>query len=59
MDASVDLLVAEAGGPAWDDAAFARLRDHVRGALFDTATETISRVRAILATGNHVSQQVS
>ena len=31
--AAVDALIAEAGGPAWDEAGFARLRDHVAGAL--------------------------
>jgi ATP-dependent helicase HrpA len=58
MDASVDALVASAGGPAWDDAAFARLRDHVRGTLFDTATETISRVRTILGSWHKVTLQM-
>ena len=31
--AAVDALVAEAGGPAWDEASFARLRAHVAGRL--------------------------
>jgi ATP-dependent helicase HrpA len=57
MDASVDALVASAGGPAWDDAAFARLRDHVRGTLFDTAMETISRIRTILGSWHKVTLQ--
>ena len=31
--AALDALIAEAGGPAWDPAAFARLRGHVAGRL--------------------------
>jgi ATP-dependent helicase HrpA len=31
--AALDALIAEAGGPAWDEAAFARLRAHVSGRL--------------------------
>jgi len=31
--AAADALVATGGGPAWDDAAFARLRGHVAGSL--------------------------
>ena len=31
--AALDALIAEAGGPAWDEAGFARLRDHVAGEL--------------------------
>ena len=32
-DATLDALVAAAGGPAWDEEAFARLRDRVAGEL--------------------------
>ena len=31
--AAVETLMAEAGGPAWDEAGFARLRGHVAGNL--------------------------
>ena len=39
----IDALVAEAGGPAWDEAGFARLRDHVAGELADRTTAVVAR----------------
>jgi ATP-dependent helicase HrpA len=42
--AAVDALVDEAGGPAWDAEAFARLRDRVAG---DLAERTLEVVRAL------------
>jgi ATP-dependent helicase HrpA len=59
MDAAVDKLVADAGGPAWDEAGFARLRDHVRGSLFDTAFDVIGRVRAALAAAHEVEDRLA
>ncbi|HEY1485088.1 MAG TPA: ATP-dependent RNA helicase HrpA [Micromonosporaceae bacterium] len=59
MDAAVDKLVADAGGPAWDEAAFGRLRDHVRGALFDTAFDVIGRVRGALAAAHLVEDRLA
>jgi ATP-dependent helicase HrpA len=47
--AAVDALVASAGGPAWDEAAFARLRDHVAGHLAETTARVVDQVVAILA----------
>ncbi|HEX4805842.1 MAG TPA: ATP-dependent RNA helicase HrpA [Conexibacter sp.] len=46
LTASLDALVASAGGPAWEEAAFARLRDHVAGSL---AEETLATTRALVA----------
>jgi ATP-dependent helicase HrpA len=46
--AAVDALVAEAGGPAWDEAAFARLRDHVAGNLAGATARVVDQVVAIL-----------
>jgi ATP-dependent RNA helicase HrpA len=48
VDAAVDALMAEGGGPAWDEAGFARLRDHVAGNLADRALEVAARVVLIL-----------
>ncbi len=46
--ASVDALMAEAGGPAWDETGFARLRDFVAGRLAGTVAETLGVVVRIL-----------
>jgi ATP-dependent helicase HrpA len=47
--AAADALVAEAGGPAWEAASFARLRDHVAGALADRTLAVMRDVVAVLA----------
>ena len=52
--AAVDTLIAEAGGPAWDEAAFARLRDHVAGHLVETAAGVVDQVVAILSAAHEV-----
>ncbi|HEX5146871.1 MAG TPA: ATP-dependent RNA helicase HrpA, partial [Conexibacter sp.] len=44
--AALDALLAEAGGPAWDAAAWERLRAHVAGSLAD---ETLATTRALVA----------
>jgi ATP-dependent helicase HrpA len=46
--AAADALIAEAGGPAWDAAGFARLRDHVAGHLADRTAAVVEQVVAIL-----------
>ncbi|MBD3143707.1 ATP-dependent RNA helicase HrpA [Microbispora bryophytorum] len=46
---AADKLMAEAGGPAWDEAGFERLRDHVRASLFATTEEVVARVERVLA----------
>ena len=43
--ATLDALVAQAGGPAWDEAGFASLRDHVAG---DLAEATLATARAVV-----------
>jgi ATP-dependent helicase HrpA len=45
---AIDALMAEAGGPAWDAAGFARLREHVAGALAETTTGIVAQVAEIL-----------
>jgi ATP-dependent helicase HrpA len=42
--ASVEALMAQAGGPAWDEAGFARLRDQVAGNLADTVADAVADV---------------
>jgi ATP-dependent helicase HrpA len=46
--AAADALVAEAGGPAWDEAGFARLRAHVAGRLNAKTLAIVTDVVRIL-----------
>jgi ATP-dependent helicase HrpA len=46
--AAVDVLLAQAGGPAWDAAGFARLRDHVAGHLVDETSRVVADVVRVL-----------
>jgi ATP-dependent helicase HrpA len=55
---AVDALVAAAGGPAWDEAAFERLRDHVRGHLIDTTFDVIRLVEPILASAHAIRGRI-
>jgi ATP-dependent helicase HrpA len=56
--AAVDRLVADAGGPAWDAAAFAALREAVRADLVDAVAGVVAEVRAVLATAYDVRQRL-
>jgi ATP-dependent helicase HrpA len=49
ISAAVDALVEHAGGPAWDEAAFARLRGHVGQRLAGRATEVLRLVADVHA----------
>ncbi|MEU4508784.1 ATP-dependent RNA helicase HrpA [Nonomuraea wenchangensis] len=49
VNAAVDQLMGEAGGPAWDPVAFDRLYQHVRAELHDTAAGVLAKVEQILA----------
>ena len=44
--AAVDALTAEAGGPAWDEAGFARLRGAVAGSLAERTLAIVDEVVA-------------
>ncbi|MBX5441493.1 MAG: ATP-dependent RNA helicase HrpA [Solirubrobacteraceae bacterium] len=46
--AAVDELLAAAGGPAWDEAGFAALRDRVAGDLAETTLRVMEDVVAVL-----------
>ncbi|GAA3138726.1 ATP-dependent RNA helicase HrpA [Planomonospora alba] len=46
---AADKLIAENGGPVWDEAGFAALREAVRAELFDTTEEVVARVESVLA----------
>jgi ATP-dependent helicase HrpA len=51
---AADKLIAEAGGPAWDEAGFARLSDHVRSGLYETADTVVTHVVRILSAAHRV-----
>jgi ATP-dependent helicase HrpA len=46
--AATDVLLAQAGGPAWDAAGFARLRDHVAGHLVEETAKVVADVVRVL-----------
>jgi ATP-dependent helicase HrpA len=56
--ATVDALTEEAGGPAWDAAAFARLRDHVAGDLAERTLATARLLARILDAARDVRQRL-
>jgi ATP-dependent helicase HrpA len=56
--AAVEALMAEAGGPAWDEAGFARLRDHVAGRLADTVLDVAGVVVRILDAAREVEARL-
>jgi ATP-dependent helicase HrpA len=59
LDCAVDALVTRHGGPAWDSAAFAALRDHVRGSLGDELSGVLSDVERVLTAAAAVSRRLS
>ena len=48
VNCAADGLIADAGGPAWDAAAFARLADAVRPRLHAATSEVVTRAEEIL-----------
>ena len=56
--AAVESLMAEAGGPAWDEAGFARLREHVAGNLADAVTDAVAVVVRIIDAARKVEARL-
>jgi ATP-dependent RNA helicase HrpA len=56
--AAVDALIAQAGGPAWDEDGFARLRDHVAGHLAEATATVIAQVVEILDAAGDVRRRL-
>jgi ATP-dependent helicase HrpA len=56
--AAVDALMADAGGPAWDEDGFARLRAHVAGSLADATLRVASQVVDILDAAAEVRRRL-
>ncbi|MET9320143.1 ATP-dependent RNA helicase HrpA [Streptomyces sp. NPDC003038] len=47
--AATDKLIADHGGPAWDEAGFRKLYEAVRADLVDTTVRTVGQVEQVLA----------
>jgi ATP-dependent helicase HrpA len=58
LSCAVDALLARAGGPVWDDAAFAALRDKVRADLHDTVLEVVDLVQRVLSLAHGIRQRL-
>ncbi|WP_432987354.1 ATP-dependent RNA helicase HrpA [Dactylosporangium sp. CA-233914] len=56
---AVDQLMTDAGGPAWDEAGFAALRDKVRADVVDLTLDVIGSVRKILAAAYDAEQKLA
>ena len=58
VTAALDALIAEAGGPAWDLAGFARLRGHVAGRLAAKTTEVVDAAVRVLDARRDVERRL-
>jgi ATP-dependent helicase HrpA len=54
----VDKLMTDAGGPAWDEEGFARLRDTVRADLVDVTLDVLAKIEKILGAARTVEQGI-
>jgi ATP-dependent helicase HrpA len=59
VSAAADQLMAEHGGPAWDQSGFAALRDAVRGGLGATTFDVIDLVRQVLVAKQEVGSRLA
>ena len=55
---AVDALMADAGGPAWDEAGFQRLRDAVRPHLVDAVMAIVVTVEEVLRIAHQVERRL-
>ena len=56
--AALEALIAEAGGPAWDEAGYGRLRDHVAGELADRTERVARQLVAVLDAAREVERRL-
>ncbi len=56
---AVDALIARASGPAWDEAAFAGLRETVRHGLVDALKNVVTAVAGIITGGRAIEGRLS
>ena len=59
VTASVDALMTAAGGPAWDAAAYAKLRAVTRAKLEPTTVRVLDAVRAVLTVWHRVQARLA
>ena len=57
--AAADQVIAEAGGPAWDDAGFARLLEAARAALAARTADVVALVARVLAEAHEVEASLA
>ncbi|MFA1551235.1 ATP-dependent RNA helicase HrpA [Actinomadura chokoriensis] len=58
VTAAADRLIAEAGGPAWDEDGFRVLYDRVRADLHDATAQIVALVERILADAHEVDRRL-
>ncbi len=58
ISCAVDKLIAESGGPTWQEAAFHRLQDKVRGELNETVVDIARQVERILTTVFNINKRL-
>ncbi|MEU5883352.1 ATP-dependent RNA helicase HrpA [Spirillospora sp. NPDC047279] len=58
VTAAADRLIAEAGGPAWDEEGFTRLHDHVRAELHDATAAIVAQVERVLAESHEIDRRL-
>ncbi|MEV5828254.1 ATP-dependent RNA helicase HrpA [Spirillospora sp. NPDC052242] len=58
VTAAADRLMAEAGGPAWDEAGFRALYDRVRADLHDATAQIVAQVERILAEAHEADRRI-
>jgi ATP-dependent helicase HrpA len=58
VNAAVDKLMLDKGGPAWDSAGYDRLYQYVRAELYDTAADVLGRVEQILSVWHAVGTRL-
>ncbi|WP_019630486.1 ATP-dependent RNA helicase HrpA [Actinomadura atramentaria] len=58
VTAAADALIADAGGPAWDEAAFTRLYDRVRADLYDVTAQIVGHVERVLAAAHEIDRRL-
>ncbi|WP_231332215.1 ATP-dependent RNA helicase HrpA [Actinomadura graeca] len=58
VTAAADRLIAEAGGPAWDEDGFRALDEHVRAGLHDATAAIVAQVERILAEAHEIDRRL-
>jgi ATP-dependent helicase HrpA len=59
ITASVDALMTAAGGPAWNEASYAKLRAVTRAKLESTTVRVLDAVRAVLTVWHRVQARIT